>query len=499
MIIEALTVLSMLVGGSALLRVAGLRGWELVVLGSIAGVSLYICVGALQVLSPLSSHPVITMSVTAGIPSTLWLWRYFRGHDVRIRVVPTVAIIVGVVGAITILRAAQLVAWSNDSFRYLLNASLIASDNFDSASTALVPKRLIGVPLLHAAANLSGEHYLPSITPLIAGLILAVIAWIGWTALSPRVGVRTSLIVVATGLVLLVSINRFVFHTFYVNGHLLFGALLLSVVGCSWLIATGARINRNALLIVMGLAIVALVFVRAEAPIAVSLALLPLLLDESVTVRTKSVFLALLGISTIAWQGFVAVVYLDEGLSVPFSVSGLVLIGLAILAGIPLLRWKALTQRGHLVLWVAEGGLWLALAVLVIRDPQVLIESLDATFHNVVLGAGGWGISLMTFAGLMAVVAFMRIPAGSLLRFPLTTFIPFALLLAYLREGAYRVGDGDSLNRMWIQIIPIAVVYLVAAIGVGRWRKPWQRSVAAEPTSSGETEHGNTTRSERVR
>jgi hypothetical protein len=175
-------------------------------------------------------------------------------------------------------------------------------------------------------------------------------------------------------------------------------------------------------------------------------------------------------------------VYVDEGLSVPFSVIGLLLLGFAVLAGIPLLRWKGLVKRGTLVLWIAEGGLWLALLVLVVRQPDVLIDSLAATLDNAVFGAGAWGISLVTFAGLMAIVMFIKVPGSSLLRFPLTTFIPFAFLLAYLREAAYRVGEGDSLNRMWIQVIPIAVLYLIAAIGVGHWRIPRRRDPASEAT-----------------
>jgi membrane protein implicated in regulation of membrane protease activity len=49
-----------------------------------------------------------------------------------------------------------------------------------------------------------------------------------------------------------------------------------------------------------------------------------------------------------------------------------------------------------------------------------------------------------------------------------TTFLPLVFLLAFLRDGAYRVGATDSLNRMWIQIIPLAVLYVMAAIALDR-------------------------------
>ncbi len=76
------------------------------------------------------------------------------------------------------------------------------------------------------------------------------------------------------------------------------------------------------------------------------------------------------------------------------------------------------------------------------------------------------------------IAAFVRVPGETTLRFPLTSFIPFAFLLAYLRGIAFRVGDGDSLNRMWIQLIPIAVLYLIVAIGAGERR--WGRTATAK-------------------
>ncbi|MEX1078651.1 MAG: hypothetical protein WED09_06035 [Homoserinimonas sp.] len=480
MIIESLVILSMLVGGSAVVRVAGLRGWGVPILGSVAGVSLYISIGAVQVLSPITSSSILTMSLTAGIPIAVWLWNYFRGRDVRIKVLPAIALMVGVISLIALFRAARLVAWSSDSFRYLLNASLIATDNFDSASTALIPKRLIGVPLLHAPSGLSGSYYLPSIAPLIAALALALIAWLAWNGLSVKHNKWTVAIVTTAGLLTLATTNRFVFHGFYINGHLLFGALLLAVVGCSWIMVVDSRVSRQAMLLVMGLAIVALVFVRAETALLVGFALLPTLLDRRFSHRTKAALLALLGVPLIAWQSFVASVYLEEGSGVPLSVSGLLAAGIVMVAGIPALRWKGLNRWGQQILLLAEIGLWLALGMLALQEPEVLIDSIAATTQNTVLGAASWGLSLIMLVGLTVLAAFLKVPDGQLLRFPLTTFVPFVFLLAYLRDAAYRVGDGDSLNRMWIQLIPLAVLYFTVAIGAGEWRL--KRASADSPT-----------------
>jgi hypothetical protein len=138
---------------------------------------------------------------------------------------------------------------------------------------------------------------------------------------------------------------------------------------------------------------------------------------------------------------------------------------------IPLLRWRPLLARPGRVLLVTEVGLWLALLALAARQPQILYDSVDATVQNVIVGAGSWGASLVILAALVAgVTVYVKAPELVCLRFPVTTFVPLGFLFAYLRETAYRVGDGDSLNRMFIHIVPLAVLYVVAAIGHGHWR-----------------------------
>jgi len=55
----------------------------------------------------------------------------------------------------------------------------------------------------------------------------------------------------------------------------------------------------------------------------------------------------------------------------------------------------------------------------------------------------------------------------------------------FLREGAFRVGDGDSLNRMLIQVVPLAV--LLVGIGIGATRTPGLAD-AAEGSFKGEAD-----------
>ncbi|WP_341953813.1 hypothetical protein [Salinibacterium sp. TMP30] len=472
MIVEVTLILAIVLGGSALMQSFGARGLGVPILGATAGLALYLCIGAIQVMTPVTSSPILTIALTVLIPSTLWLWlRLSKRAEFGLRPGWAAIIVAGVVGSVAVFRALPQVAWSNDSLQYLLNGSLIASNNITIASTSLLPKRLIGVPELHAAANLGGEYYVQSITPLIAALLLALLAWMLWESLSPHLSRCALTLLVVGGVVFLVSMNRFVFHAFYLNGHLLFGMFMLVVVGGGWMLVSTDSVKKTALVIAMALAVGALVFVRAESSILVFLVLLPILFHHSVSRIHKSVLLAVLGAGTIAWQSFMAAVYLAQGLSVAFSIWGLLGFGVMILAAIPLLQWNQLMKRGRLVLVLTEVVLWLALLALFVREPQILIESVSATFENVFLGAGSWGLSLIFIVALLVIASFIATPNRVNLRFPLTSFIPLGFLLAYLRDAAYRVGDGDSLNRMWIQLIPVALFYVLIALGVGQWRR----------------------------
>lgn len=476
MILEVVFVLALILGGAALVQVAGARGLGVPILGAATGLALYLCITAFQVLTPITSSPLLTLILTVALPIALWGWRRFHGADLPLRPLWAGIIVAGVVGAVAFFRAIPQVAWSNDSLNYLLNGSLIASNNITVASTALLPKRLIGVPGLHAVANLGGELYVQSITPLISALVLAVLGWMVWESLSTRLSKRARLLLIGAGLLFLVSMNRFVFHAFYLNGHLLFALFMLVVVGGGWMLVSCDSVSKTALITAMSLAVGALIFIRAESSILVILMLLPIIFDDSVSRLHKTILLAVLGVATIGWQSFMVAIYLAQQQSVGFEIWGILGLGVAILAVIPLLGWSALMKRGRILLLLAEGMLWLALVVLAVRTPQILKDSLTATFANVVEGAGSWGLSLLFIGALLVLASFIAVPHSVHLRFPLTSFIPLGFLLAYLRDAAYRVGDGDSLNRMWIQLIPVALFYVLIALGIGEWRR---RSTAA--------------------
>lgn len=185
----------------------------------------------------------------------------------------------------------------------------------------------------------------------------------------------------------------------------------------------------------------------------------------------------------MVWQGFVLWVHRERAEAVPATVTGMLVLGvLLVVLAAGLLRWESrsnrLLGRPDRLLWIAEAGLWLALAGLALRDPAILVDSVDATIQNVVFGDGKWGSSLVLLGTLVAgAVVFLRSPGAANLRFPVTTFLPLAFLLAYLRDAAYRVGYGDSLSRMFMHIVPLAVLFVMVTYSRTDWSSLWTRLV----------------------
>jgi hypothetical protein len=491
MIVELLTLLVMLTGGAAVLHLLGMRGWGLSVLGFATGVALYLGIGLIQVLTGLPTSPVLTLMVVGGVPAAAWVVVAIRDPSIRPRVrtgVLWAGAALAATGVLALLaRWANLVSWSPDSFRYLLSGSLIAQGQYGTASAILVEKRVLGVPLLHSAGNLDGEWYLPAITPMIAIAVLGAVAWFAWTAMRDSVPRRLLIPAILLGVMMLASVNRFVFHAFYVNGNMLFGMLLLLIVGASWLLLRGDRDDRRALQAMVLIAIPALVVTRAEASLVIGLAVLPILFSASTGFRFKAAVLAVLGAATVAWELRVIAAYLGEGLAPPFSAIALLALGVVMAAAIPVLRWRWLLGHSQAVLWGVLGILWLALAALAVRDRDVLIDSVRATVQNLIRGAGSWGLSAVLIGSLTVIaIAVFSYAGDRQLSFVLTAFVPLAFLLAYFRGIAFRVGDGDSLNRIVIEFFPVAVLLIVAAVGEGRARWPRARARAARQLPSSE-------------
>lgn len=458
--------------GWSLLRLLGLKGWGAIPAGFVAGGFGLVAIGLLFVVAGLPTHPawlVGTMLLIA-LACALAGIRRVTTHDSYMLIAGLA--VLGVL--VFVLREVNLVKYHIDTFRYLLSSQLLVENQYGLASLNLLTKRMLAAPLLHAPAALYGEYYVRAFTPLLALCLLAFMVWLlrqGIRVAPERAGQLSWFTVLMV--LLLASNNRFVWNAFYLNAHLFFAIAFLTIAACGWLLATRRDIDRLPLYALIALALPALIVARPEGFLAAGLALLPLLFSGSVSWRGRGFAMAVYGVSTVLWYGHVALAHMDFGKEIPLSTLGPLVLGAAAIAFIPFLGWSRPVRGHRAVLFAVEGGLWLALAVFAFRDPAVLRESLDATYQNLVGGAGSWGGSVAVLSTLVILACvFCRDASVRHLRFPVTAMVPVFFLLAYLREGAYRVGNGDSLNRMFIEIVPLTVLFLAAAAASAQWVVP---------------------------
>jgi hypothetical protein len=503
--VELLTMAAVFVGGCALLRGFGLTGWALPPLGLIVGICLLVEVGFGQLVTGAPGSPVITLVIISGVPLAWCALRLRREPDLGRSLVPVAAGLAAVCAAVPVLRTVNMVKWHSDSLEYLSAGRLIAEGRYRSlAPSSMLSTRVLGVPLLHTPANLSGELYLRSITPLLWLATVASLIWLLYNAMRTGTDRRWRTVLIVLTVLWLATNNRVASNTFYLNGHLLTAALLLLIAGPGWLAASSAgadRAPRRALLALQLLAVPALVLARPEGALMAALAILPALLSDRFSPRHRSILLATLCICAALLTGFEVWLFHARGTTIPVSITAPGALWLLLLLAVPLMQWGLPGRGGHgwgrpgwrlpgwllvqrypvLLLAIVEGGLWLGLAAYTLRSSQVLVDSARATSDNLVHGQGGWGIFVVLLCALLlAAMLLLRLPNQAILRFPVTTFLPLVFLLAYLREGSYRVGDTDSLNRMVMHIVPLGVAYLALLLTIGR---PVGRRVPRPPAT----------------
>lgn len=463
--IELAILAMILFSGWMILAAFGMRGWTIIPLGFLVGTFVVVVVAFFLVVTGLPTYPWVVLSAALLLSAGVLVGLRGRRSLQLTHLAVGMALLVPLVITFT---SANLVNYHIDSFRYLVASGLLANNSFEIASLNLLEKRLLSAPVIHSLSDLSGERYLQSYSPILSLALMGLLAW-GVSQGRPGTTIKRRGLVITTLAVLLVATNnRMVFNSLYINDHLVFGAAFLVICCASWLRGRGVQPDDSPLVVAAVLALPVLVVTRPEGFIVGAIAILPLILHEHASLRTRRLVLIVYALSTVAWFSFVAIARYEATGGVALTEMGPVLVGLFGFATVPVLRWAKLTNWRRAILLIVEVGLWLALALFALSDPGILTRSLRATFENLLRGAGSWGYSLVLLSAI-ALTAMLLAKDKVLvhLRFPLTALLPVMFLLAYLRNGAYRVGNGDSLNRMLMQFVPVVVLYVSAAA----WRQ----------------------------
>jgi len=375
-----------------------------------------------------------------------------------------------VAGLAWFLRTVHLTRLTIDSMRYLLaSVDLRRPEGIEAVFRPDLLKRQLGLPALHALSGLTDRRYMASIGPLFGVSGIGLLGWLVWARTRTWTLVRR-VIVVGAVLAFMLSSNRLLFDFFYINTHIEIATLLMIAVGGMWLALVE---DEPAWAIPAGLCLAGTILFRPEAPLVVAIVLVPLAASRAGPVA-RWWFAAPIVAVTGLWYGIVLWNHAIEGSEVSLTApvfGNLLAIGAA--AALVVAGGHA---RSASVARLAQTAMLPALAVAIVAfaftDPSVLFDSIGATAINV----GKYGVWLLTWVvavPLLAVALLIhrfresRVWTDSIMGFALLFF-----LLPYLRESAWRVGSGDSGNRILAHILLVAVTFLVLAAVEGREDAP---------------------------
>ena len=450
------------------------RAW----LAAPTGGALYLLVSLVHVLLTRKLDPNVGLGVVAlfGVIGTVVAITR-KTADRRLLIWGGMALAVGVI-TVVLARMIHLTRLTSDSLQYVaMSRNLQVSEAADQIGSFFGLERQVGLPSLHALSEFTDRQYLASIGPIFGVSCIGLFVWLGWRVTRNMSSGRIWL--VFTAALVLVTSNRFIYDFFYINTHIQVATFLLIAVAGAWL---ALQTGQPAWAVPAGLALSVTTLLRPEAPLVVAILLVALAVT-SASFKTRWA-MTIPAVSVVfLWYGVLLMQYVDPEDTVVVLGNTIAVMAaalLTILGGTMQLR-RLVRHSG----WLMLVGLALGLVVLGVSNPELLANSAIATSRNLV-SDGMW---LLTWPVVLALgivaLSVQRIPEG---RFWTTSIIGFGVLwwlLPLLRGGPWRVGTGDSGNRILAHFLPVVMLFLVLA-AVDKW--PFARESLGSSREDGATE-----------
>lgn len=433
-----------------------------VALGALAfpiGASLYAITASVWVAVASRIDPVPMLVATAVVGGLVFGLAIVSG-----RAAPGFLVTLGVTVGLTLVAAAAL--WSVhltrltiDSMRYVL-----ASVDFQDAVSAVHPtdllKRQLGLPAWHALSSLTERRYVAGVGPLFGLSGAVLLGWLVWARTAGWDVVRRRWVVLAAIAFALTS-NRLLYDWFYINTHIAMAVLVLVAVCGLWLAGLEGH---GGWALPAGIALAGTLLLRPESPLVVALivvAFAPELPDRWSRLWVSGPS----SLVMVAWYGLVLWNEAPGGSEV--AIDAPVLMGFAAFVGASVAVAATAHPRtlplAHLGRRALLPVMLLALVAFSVMSPHVLIDSVTATALNVGY-QGLWAFAWTVAVPLLAVALVVhRIPRGTGWSIVVTGYGILFFLLAFIRNSPWRLGSGDSGNRLLAHVFLVAVAFLVLA------------------------------------
>ena len=423
---------------------------------------MYLIVALVSLVLVGTLDPAITLLTVIGLGLVVAAVSIIRGG---IRRDDLLWMLMGVgIAVVTAVAARQwhLTRLTPDSLRYLLASNdLVLAEGLREMNPTDLVTRQIGLPALQSLSDMVGRDYLAALGPLFGVFGLGLFAWLALEVTRVALGRRKRLILVGTAILFLLSSNRLVYDSFYINTHIQMASYLLIAVAGTWL-AVSRGLSRWA--IPSGLALAVTLVFRPEAPLVVAIVLVTVAASRANMSIRLAMTLPTLAVGTL-WYGLGLWRYAAHGdeISPTAPVFGSLV---AIAVAVVLCLMSGAARARPWARWLDLGGvagLALLLAFYVATDPTVLGMSIEATARNLVRD-GFWLLTWVAAIALLVIALIVQvIPDARVWTVPIIGFALLYWALPYVREGAWRVGAGDSGNRILAHYLAVSLIFLLLA------------------------------------
>ena len=364
---------------------------------------------------------------------------------------------------------------SQDSIAQISTGKRLAYEGLSTLVIEELSLRGIFLSLLQSASVFLEVDYLHLLQPGFSITFLLVFFTLPRRIVSHLLSdQRRALIYALLTSLALFSTYFIVFQFFYVHNSLISAGYLYLAVASFWL---GAQEENHCWMVPGVVALLGFSLARNEAPIfALIFLILVISADRTpyqTRLRTILPYLSLV----IVWYAYL-LARMGSGTKILNPEKTLVIIAsLAACGALVLISKQEWVQRWLLpyLPQLMLGGLALLLAAMVIIKPGHMMISVWITIRNT-FEVGGWGIAWPLFGFLFALsLAGPRVPGEKLFFYGIWSFLLLLVGIVFFRNP-FRLGWGDSGNRMLTHILPITVLYISM--------KAAQGSTLKEPTTS---------------
>jgi len=374
-------------------------------------------------------------------------------------------------GVSAMSRLVQFERATPDTLLYIAHARLIGGESSLFLNSADLSERGLGVSSYHSLASLFDRELFASMQLNVGVASCCAIFACSWHLTSKNQPRHIAALVSGAGTLFIAVTDRFIFSHQLVNQHGLVGLQLGAVLLLSITLDDASLRLRGAAIASLALIASSIVSARPEGVLSVSYLLSLIAISGLVSLGTHandvSTLVGYLVLLSLPWA---AVLWLHGPRG---QATGTLLIGFGILAAGPVRRRlskvdeisrtdaRRLVTRTTITLYF--GGVLLLCLLDSQRDLGLLTRSIGAIATNF-FTSGGWGVTIIILSLLLAIPERHTTELHKLVQDLLLGSFALTIGLSVVRNGEYRVGPGDSLNRMMYHLLPLVGVLLAALL-----------------------------------